>query len=92
MKITFVKDEDGITVNMFSEDVDYCIDYDIPYVPEKLVDHRPMAIRILCLQRNINWRDLELDDDLIRGLEYLENPIYVKRAIQRKEKTKSFSF
>jgi hypothetical protein len=90
MEINFVKNEDGISVDMFINKV--CADYDIPYVPERLVDHRHVALKVYCSTNRIDWKSLDLDEDVTTNLKYLENPIYVKRAIQRKEKTKSFSF
>lgn len=93
MKIYFIKDKDGKTMNMYSSESDVCLDYDIPYIPERLVDHRAMAVRAFCGLKKTSWKNIEgLDETTINGLRYLDNPIYVKIAIKRKEKTKSFSF
>lgn len=64
--------------------------FEIPYIPEKCVDHRGLYLYYFMKKKGINSNinDVEFSksthnpNEIVRGFKYMSNPIFVKKAIQ----------
>lgn len=88
VSIEFKPNIDGITTSMFVNN--QIVDDEIPFVPNKLVDSRGIALWKLCMERRLNFEtDLEFINEtwdekreLKRLFDYMLNPVYVKEYLQ----------
>lgn len=94
MLVQFIPNADGITVDVIINDKHRL--EEVAYVPSKLVDQRALALRIFA--RNMGkgddifvFENPQIKHEMRRHFNYLNNPVYVKRRVQRRGRTLSFS-
>ena len=80
MNVDFMPNNDGITCSMLVENK--VIVDEIPYVPEKCVDHRGLYLYLLGINDYILPKNIPNKSEIDRGFEYMNNPIFVKQAIK----------
>lgn len=85
MNIKFTVNIDGKTCSMSIDEK--IVTTKIPYVPEKCVDHRGAYLKYYMGDEiDISIEDLddsvESKQEVICGYNYMDNPVYVKKAIK----------
>lgn len=84
-EVNFIKEKDNKSLLMIVNKK--IVMENIPYIPEKCVDHRGVSIYIFFKQNNLNIENLKLSsnvenvNEVWRGYNYMKNPIFVKQAI-----------
>ena len=91
VNVQFVPNPDGITASFMVNSI--MEERDVPFVPERLVDSRGLVLYLFCKNNGIQLSEINLiesydtDDpgEIKRKFKYMENPIYVGRAIREIE-------
>lgn len=90
MLIQFLKNKDGKTTTFLANH--QIINDEVPYIPEKVVDHRGLALYLFCGETLTFWDELKFGEgadenfsELERGFDYMFNPIFVKEEIEARE-------